>query len=345
MSISLRAIVAIYQKDVRDALRDARIAVVLATPLLVGLLYNVTLPEERRTEVKLAYAAAAGDVALVESLRDDVQRSIDLRLLARDDGDAVRTAVLDRSATIGLLVPSGATEGGEVVLRQLDLLARRVAGQSPPAIVTVETVRRPDQEPILFTAIGIRAAFILSTVVMLLGMISMIVLPMLIAEESEKRTIDALLMATSYADVVVAKALVGLTYTGLAIVVLLAITGVRPADPVLFTVGVGLLALVLGGFGLLLGGMFRSAQQVYTWSSFFLIPVLGPAFAAVTPDLPPALATALRALPTSEAIRILANATSGKTVYPDIAVSVAVTAAWGIAAYGLLAWRLARREA
>ena len=365
MSISLRAIVAIYQKDVRDALRDARIAVVLATPLLVGLLYNVTLPEERRTEVKLAYAAAAGDVALVESLRDDVQRSIDLRLLARDDGDAVRTAVLDRSATIGLVVPSGATEamksgraptltlvfstgvtaGGEVVLRQLDLLARRVAGQSPPAIVTVETVRRPDQEPILFTAIGIRAAFILSTVVMLLGMISMIVLPMLIAEESEKRTIDALLMATSYADVVVAKALVGLTYTGLAIVVLLAITGVRPADPVLFTVGVGLLALVLGGFGLLLGGMFRSAQQVYTWSSFFLIPVLGPAFAAVTPDLPPALATALRALPTSEAIRILANATSGKTVYPDIAVSVAVTAAWGIAAYGLLAWRLARREA
>ena len=47
----------------------------------------------------------------------------------------------------------------------------------------------------------------------------------------------------------------------------------------------------------------------------------------------------------SEAIRILANATSGKAVYPDIAVSAAVAAAWGIAAYGLLAWRLARREA
>lgn len=356
---------AIFQKDLRDALRDARIAVVLATPLIVGLLYNVTLPEERRTEVKLAHTATGADVALVDRLREGVQRNIDLRPTAHADGAAAREAVRDRSANIGLIVPpgtveairagaappltllfaSGVTAGGEVIARQLDLLTREIAGQRPPAAVTIETVQRPDQQPLLFGAIGLRAAFILSTVVMLLGMISMIALPMLVAEESEKRTIDALLMVSSYADVVIAKALVGLVYTGAATAVLLLLTRLRPADPVLFAAGVGLLALTLGGFGLLLGGMFRSAQQVYTWSSFFLIPVIGPGFAAATPDLPPALATALRLLPTSEAVRILGNATAGREVYPDVAYSTLVVVAWGLAAYALLAWRLARREA
>lgn len=360
----MRGIYAIFQKDLRDALRDSRIAVVLATPLVVGLLYNITLPSDRRPEVKVAYAAAATDVALVESLRDGVARAIDLRLTERPDDAAVRDAVRDRSADLGLVVPpgaleamkggsaptltlvfsSGVTSGGEVVLRQLDLLAREVAGQRPPAVVRVETVQRPDQQPLLFAAIGLRAAFILSTVVMLLGMITMIVLPMLVAEESEKGTLDALLLATSYVDVVLAKALVGLVYTGLTTVVLLAITRVTPADPLLFAVGSGLLALTFGGFGLLLGGLFRSAQQVYTWSSFFLIPVIGPAFAAAVPDLHPVVTAVLRVLPPSEAIRIMANATAGRPLYADTGFSIAVVAVWGVAAYAALAWRLSRRE-
>lgn len=365
MRISFRAISAIFQKDLRDALRDGRIVVVLATPLVVGLLYNLTLPAERRPEVKLGYAADADEVALVEALREGVKRSIDLRLTSYPDAGAVRDAVRERRADLGLVLPAGAVEavrrggsprltlvfssgvtsGGEVMLRQLELLTRELSGQRPAAIVDVETIQRPDQQPLLFATVGLRATFVLSTVVMLLGMIAMIVLPMLLAEESEKRTIDALLMAASYLDVVAAKALVGLAYTGLATVVLLAMTRTRPEDPSLFAVGVGLLALTLSGFGLLLGGMFRSAQQVYTWSSFFLIPVIGPAFAAAIPDLPAWLAVAIRAIPTSEAMRILGNAMAGRALYPDVGVSLAVVAAWGAAAYALLAWRLARREA
>lgn len=365
MTISRRAIWAIYQKDLRDALRDARVAVVLATPLIVGLLYNITLPADRRVEVKLGYAAAPADVALVEALRQGVQRNIDLKLTPHDGAAAVRAAVAERRADMGLVVPAGAVEdirsgaspaltlvfatgvtsGGEVISRQLELLTRELAGQRPPATVSIDTVRRPDQQPLLFAAVGLRTAFVLSTVVMLLGMISMIVLPMLVAEESEKRTIDALLMVASYLDVVVAKGLVGLTYTALATAVLLAITRVTVADTGLFVVGAGLLAMTLGGFGLLLGGLFRSSQQVYTWSSFFLFPVIGPAFAAAVPDLPPAVATVIRAIPTSEAMRILGNAAAGRALYPDVGVSIAVVAAWGIAAYALLAWRLSRREA
>jgi ABC-2 type transport system permease protein len=365
VSISPRAIRTIYLKDLRDALRDARVAVALVTPLVVGLLYNVMLPPERRAEVKLAYTAGAGEIAFVEALRDGVRRSIDLKLTALPDPHGVRAAVSDRRADMGLVVPEGAvdaikagaapalalvfssgvTAGGEVVSRQLELLTRELAGQRPPATVTIDVVRRPDQQPLLFAAVGLRTAFVLSTVVMLLGMISMIVLPMLVAEESEKRTIDALLMVASNIDVVLAKGLVGLTYTVAATAILVAITRITIADATLFAAGAALLGIALSGFGLLLGGLFRSAQQVYTWSSLFLIPVFVPAFAAALPDLPPALAAAIRALPTSEAMRIFGNAAAGRALYPDVGVSIAVVAVWGIAAYALLAWRLARREA
>src|SRR5206468_10810834 len=142
-----------------------------------------------------------------------------------------------------------------------------------------------------------------------------------------------------YLEVIAAKALVGLAYTDLAVALMLALTRLRPVDLRMFIVGAAMLSLSLIGIGLLIGGLFRNAQQVYSWSSVLLIPVIGPAFAAGLP-VPDAVELVLRLLPTSQGMKIMANAMSGTAVFPDTAQSYVVLIAWSAAAYGILAWRL-----
>ena len=60
--------------------------------------------------------------------------------------------------------------------------------------------------------------------------------------------------------------------------------------------------------------------------------------------MPDALDIALRAFPTLQGMRIMTNGLAGKPLFPDLWISYAVLLAWVAIAYGLLAWRLSRRE-
>jgi ABC-2 type transport system permease protein len=190
---------------------------------------------------------------------------------------------------------------------------------------------------------GTRRYFVLATVVMMIGMIAVLAVPIMLTEEVEKKTLDALLIVGSYLEVIAAKALVGLAYTALSVAVMLGLTRLRPEDMTTFALGTAVLALALIGLGLLLGGLFKSAQQVYSWSSVLLLPIIMPAFVAGLP-LPDSLDLVLKATPTSQGMRILANGLSGKPLFADIWISYAVLVAWGVLLYRILAWRLSRRE-
>lgn len=225
------------------------------------------------------------------------------------------------------------THSSQGVVSDLDAVVR----------VVPEVVPRPNEFALLGT-LGPRVYFVIGTIVMMVGFIGIGVVPMLLAEESEKKTLDALLMVGSYLDVIVGKALVGVLFVVGSLAVMIGIARLRPDDLALFVGATLLVALTIVGFGLLLGGIFRSANQVSSWGSFFLIPVIGPAFAVGT-GLPPAAEQVLRFLPTSQAVRILGDAMTSRAIFDDIAFGLAVIAAWGIAAFALLAWRMSRREA
>jgi hypothetical protein len=83
---------------------------------------------------------------------------------------------------------------------------------------------------------------------------------------------------------------------------------------------------------------------VNTWSGLFLLPVIGPAFAVGYP-LPGPLSIALGLLPTSQATKLAINGLSGDELFGRPWLAVLIIAAWGAVAYGLLLWRLSRREA
>ena len=357
-----RKVLAILRKDLVDATRQGRVVVILMTPLLLAIFYNFSFRDERRPELKAEYVGADG-AAVMERVQARVASVIDLKLDVAADEAGARTAIVERRADIAFVLPerleerarageappvtvlaeSGSTSR-ELVTSALVSVLREAAGQRAPATLRTETVERAGSDPVLLLRLGPRIYFVLAAVIMVIGMIAAIIVPMVLAEESEKRTLDALLMAGSILDVMAAKALVGIAFIAMSVALILGLTRLPVRDPVTFALGVGGISIALVGFGLLLGGVFRTAQQVSTWSSLFLIPVVGPAFAVGLP-VPTPVEIGLKALPSSQAMRLIANAFGERPIFTDAWLSIVVIGAWAALAYALLAWRLARREA
>jgi ABC-2 type transport system permease protein len=353
---------AIFRKDVVDAIRDSRVLVSLLTPIILAVLYNSIFPEEGNAQAKVAYAGSESS-ALVQTLRDRAGQNVDLRLTHVATEAEVRRLVTSGEADVGFVLPDGVDEAirsgttPTITLIQgsvagaaagfatagLDAGARLLAAQRPPAVIRFESVRAAPADEGVVGELGPRRYFVLATVVMMLGMIAMLAVPIILTEEAEKKTLDALLLVANYGEVIVAKALVGVAYSAASVALILGLTRLLPLDMLMFVAGTGLLAVALIGLGLLLGGLFRTAGQVYTWSSVMLLPIIAPAFVVGLP-IPEAVDLALRAFPTSQGMRIMTNGLAGKPLFGDLWISFAGLLVWIAVAYGALAWRLSRRE-
>jgi ABC-type Na+ efflux pump permease subunit len=115
-------------------------------------------------------------------------------------------------------------------------------------------------------------------------------------------------------------------------------------DPLLFAAAVVVFAITLVGFGLLLGALCRTVAQLNNWSSIPLLLLLMPVFFASL-ALPSIVRAILDALPSVQAVRLLIDSLSAKSVYGNWLISFAIMAAWAVVGYGLLIRSLARREA
>ena len=354
-------VAALFRKDLLDAIRESRILVSLLTPIALAVLYNAIFPENRLFEAKVAYVGPETS-AIVSTLQTRARENVDLKrrqvtpaeearalVVSRDVDAFVLPADVDaaisagRTPTIAVIQPEVPGAAANFVTASIEAAARTLAGQRSPAVVRPDRVVAGSSDQGVMGEMGPRRYFVLATVVMMIGMIAVLAVPIMLTEEVEKKTLEALLLVGSYLEVIAAKALVGLAYTALSVAIMLALTRLRPEDLLTFTAGTGLMALALIGAGLLIGGLFKSAQQVYSWSSVMLIPVIGPAFVVGLP-IPAALDALFRALPTSQGMRILTNGLAGKPLFTDIWQSYAVLVVWAAALFGLLTWRLSRRE-
>lgn len=353
-----RIVGTIFRKDLLDAIRDSRVLVSVFLPVLIGVFYNFAFQDEQRTNVTLAYASP-GSTVLPATLQRALPPTFLLKIEEVASADEVRARVRS-DAHVGLVLPLGfdqavaagqspeltivtreqPTGGQNTLVLALDGVLRGMAGQRPPATASLERVRAERETP-LVAELGLRRYFVLSAIVMLAGFVALIVIPIILAEEVERRTMDALTLVARTAEVVAAKALVGIAYTFGSLALLLAVTRLVPADLPLFLAAVLALAVGLVGFGLLLGGIFKTSGQAYTWSGFFLIPVIMPPFFLAS-ELARPIETLVLATPTAQATRVMANAVTGKAIFPDLATSFLIMGFWTVAAYALLIWRLRR---
>lgn len=355
---------AIYRKDMRDALRDSRLIMAIVMPLLIGLLYSFMFKDDTRPEAKLGVVAPTA-TRLPAALQEATKAALLLKVQAFGDAAALSRQVRDDKVDVGLIIPRGfdaaltsggspkltvvlpasPSFGGDYVAAVLDRVTQSLAGQVPAAtIARVVLPAKAGSSDSAFTTLGTRKAFVLVAVILMLAMIAVYALPAVLTEETEKRTVEALTLIASDAEVIVAKSLFGLTYCLISVPLMLVITRVVPEDVLLFVLDVALTSVALVGIGLLLGGLLRTQTQLNTWSSVALIPLIVPAIIVGLP-VPGWVEAVVSVLPTAQTMRLGVNALAGRQLYDAEWLSIAIIAGWAVVTYALVWWRLSRQEA
>jgi hypothetical protein len=360
-----KRIITIFTKDLQTGVRNAQILIALLVPIGLGLAYNALLPDTTKLPaVSLVYSAPDAS-RLPSALRAVTAQTVRLDVKRLATPAEIRRQVDKEKANVGLVIPpgfdqalrAGAVPGVTVILRDgaetptkyvaaaVEPAARHVAYGKPLLSVHIQLLSAPKGTVTqIYDKVGARAYGVLGAIVLLIAMISVYVVPLILTEEAEQKTLDAMAMIASYGEVIGAKALVGLAYVGATIPVMLVMTGLMPADILRFGLGMGLLAVTLVGFGLLLGGLFRTSAQVNTWSTLLLLPFVIAAI-LVGYDLPKVVGMFLTIIPSSHAMQLATDGLTGQTYFGNSWISVLVIVTWGVAAYGVLWWRLQRREA
>jgi ABC-2 type transport system permease protein len=359
-----RMIQSIFKNDLKDAIRDSRVLVAILVPIAIGVLYNFMFNDTTPTPSATVAWYADGATRLLDTIQTVSGDSVKLTFDQKPSADAVRTTMEDKDADIGIVVPAnfdaqiaqGATPrltvflpetsnfAGNYVAAAIDPAIRGMAGQQDPARIAISRVASDTASDAIFDQVGLRRYFVLFAVILEIGMIAMLAVPIILTEEVEKRTMEALVLVASYVDIVIAKALVGLAYSVVATVLLLAVTRVVPERMVLFALAALALGITMIGFGLLLGGLFKSANQLNTWGGVVLLPVVAPAFVVGLP-IPGWLQTIFDFLPTSQAARVMLDSMMNQSYFGQTWLSFIVIIIWALAAYALLVYRLARQEA
>jgi len=358
--MSPRRIGAIVVKDVRDAVRDGRILVLLLLPIGLAVFYNGTASdanERPETTVAIVDPARTG---IADELRKASRRSVDLTTIAARDAAAARRTVDaddaafavvvqpaasgDAPARARILLPENATPTAQSVVALVDDAVAAAAGRPPSSQVSVErlAVAASDRKPT--DIIDQATILVVICIVMLLGFVALVVVPMQVAEEIGSGTFGALRLAATGPEILAAKALSGLLYAAGGTALTLAITGIGAHSPLRLYGGALALAISLVGFGLLLGFVSGNPTQINTWGGFIVLPViaLGTAVLVVEDGI---MAVVLDVLPFSQGTRLLFDGVSPQEPFATGLVAWLVLAAWSLAGFAALTRIASRRDA
>ena len=349
---------AITRKDVVDAIRHRYLLTALVTPLFVALMFRVMLPGDNGRSILNVVVHDAGNSALLAELRNTPR----IGLIAATSADGIASDVEKRKAIGGVAVPANfdadMAAGKQPQLtvyvnnektvfeqaafrRLLDQMVRAAAKQPEPAnLVWVDVGESTDDK--IKGGTGLDQMLLPLLLILTFGMTGAFVVPLLIVEEKEKRTLDFLLSSpATLQEIIAGKALTGAVYTLLIAGLLLGINRhlIQDWPLTLATMVLGLLFVV--GVGLVIGSLLNNTMQVNTWASIVLIVLLAPSFPLI--GLSGWFDKAMRVVPTyylSEALRLSMAGTVSTRLWVYLAVLLGCTLVVFMAA----AWALRRRS-
>ncbi len=351
-----RIILAIAKKDIVDAVKNAYILFALILPVGMSVLFSFMLPKDRPLDIVIY---DPGPSRLVEQLKVNPA----VKLIPVNTADEVPQRVKEGPLG-GLALPgdfdasvlAGKTPelrvyyngrrglGEQTALRQvLEGALRAMAGQAMPANLVPYDVTSSGKE-------GERQEFDLASfyliilLVMGLCMVGVFVVPTILVEEKEKRTLQAVLVSpASYTDLVMGKALVGLFYALLIALVLLLLNKGFAGNAAVTILAVILGSLFLVLVGLLMGALFSTMTQVNTWSSIVMLALLIPAMFILPPQPPAPVSTITRLIPTSYMADAISIGLSKKATLGNVGLDLLVLAVSTVIVLVAVLWAL-RRE-
>ena len=351
-----RVVAAIARKDIVDAIRNRYLLVALTTPLFVAVLFRILLPGIGSLNTMTIVVHDPGDSRLVSQLSASPQ----IKIVKADSSDGLPNELENSEAVGGLAVPANFNadvEAGkqpevtvyinnkkssiqQAVLKQmLEQQVLALVEPIPAKLSWIDVGKEPGAQP--QPAFNLNQMLFPLLLLITFGMSGALVVPLLLVEEKEKRTLDFLLTSPArLSEIVTGKALTGVVYSLLIAGVLLAINykliGNWPLT--LLTLFFGLLLVV--ATGLFMGSLFQNTMQVNTWASLVLMVLLAPSFPM--PGLPPFLETASRLIPTYYLVEALKSSLAG-TASAKLWVHLAVILGCTVLALFAATWGLRRQ--
>jgi ABC-2 type transport system permease protein len=357
MKTHLRIIGAVALKDITDALKNRTILIILLSMLFLIGMYRVLPLLESIGQAPNVLVYDAGDSTLVPLM----ESSLALKAWTGYQSEAHMKEKLasGQAPELGLVIPADFDAGNETTLQgyvlywvnEKDAVAlkqrveeeiSRLAGRSISIHLEGNTIfMQPDS-----SGYGLLAGLGMSFTILMIG-VSLV--PNLMLDEKQGRTMDALLVSPAGpVHVTLAKALAGLFYAAATIAVALALYN-RLITHWWLTVCVMLCgALFAVALGLLLGSLTESRQQLTVLGWGVVIPLFVPMMLVMVRNLLPTwLYAILRWIPSValfEALRISFSQQPtlafGRPTDAQYGLPLALLLAWTGALLALVAWRV-----
>lgn len=364
--MNLRIIRVIVMKDLVDVLKNKSLALVMLVPVFVSAIYMVMNLAAQAPDQVLAYNPAGVPVSAMLRLAAPNLTTDDANSAA-----AVRSGLADKNShySYGVVIPANAiadlksgkrpalaiyVNGAKVqgYLEQQRAIAsffdyfQIQAGIGPnyqaaevlnaAATTSHNYAELVHQNGALFGAIAL--------VLVPIG-VGIYILPGLLVEEKEKKTIRLLFTSPARSlDVVIAKSLVSYFYTiALSLIIaLLFINYISDFTSLLLFIGLG--NLFAASIGIIFGAYFNDIQTMYTWAGVVGLMLMWPIFFAM-PFLHdvPVLSPLAQIFPSYYITRGLYRAANGDLDFATGLLYTGLLAAFTIAAFLVAAWTLRRR--
>jgi ABC-2 type transport system permease protein len=355
--LSWQVLAAITRKDIVDAIRHRYLLTALLTPVFVALLFRFLLPGVNN---RSSFTVAVHDPtksAMVTKLRNTLQ----VVVVDAPSAEALPSEVENRNAVGGLIIPANfdadiaAGKQPELTIyvnnrktsfeqagfrRMVEQLLQSLVKYPEPA--RVGWIDLDKETNVRVRGMSLEQMLLPLLLILTLGMTGALIVPMLLVEEKEKRTLDFLMASpASLKEIIAGKALTGVVYTVLIAGLLLVINRQVIGNWLMtsLTIVIGLLFVV--AVGLLMGGLLNNTMQVNTWASSVLIVLLAPSFPSL--GLPAAVNTIMRLIPTyylNEALTLSLRGIWTTKIWIDLIVVLVCT----IIAFFAAGWALYRRR-
>jgi ABC-2 type transport system permease protein len=364
-----RTILAIARKDALDILLNKSTLMVLLSPIIVAVLFAFINGVFANKTTKLLIFnpgnSAVEQVLVGAYQKPEVVRADSLDEVAAQFGpDGAKKS---SDYVVGLVVPSDFeaslragghpqvglyVNGDQVDNQQRQLLmqaitdySRSVANPQPPASIALTTINPPKPN----SALQDLGSFYAAAALLTSFMIGTSLVPGLLVEEKEKKTLRMLMVSpASWGDIIASKLLVGLTYqVVLSLVILAVVQGFFGQVPlVLLFLVLG--ALFGGAIGLLMGSIFKTQSAtgalagmvsfLFLVPSFFVGP-LGQLFQGSP------VTNVMKAVPTYYLAEGIINALGSQTTPTSLTLDAGIVGACIVVLFVGALWALRRQAA
>jgi ABC-2 type transport system permease protein len=354
----LRVVLAIAGKDITDAIKNRiTISIILGVTMIVLTSRVLPLVMKLRPE-KRAYVYDASRSTFVE----EYGRGESYRLLEMPSMEVMQREVsVTTAGTIGLALPTDLEtilEGeGPLTIEAYyahalsrsekdELIALFISGLNE-ALNREVIINSEGNE--LFPALDAGGTPFMVSISLAISImtIGMALVPLLMIEEKERHTIDALLVSpASYSQIVLGKALAGMFYCTVAAVVVYVLN-----ISLLATFWVAVLAVLAGtlftvGVGLLLGVLFEQQANMNMVMGLVLMLLMVPMLLSIVPatNIPTSLETALPYLPSVAMSKLFSMSFSNVIDAAALLFNLSVLFGFAIVLLLVATWRVKRMD-